>query len=83
MEKDRLVGAGILIASIAAGVVYALLFYLRYSSMVVTILVSAAFFVLLGIVGWVGWTMATTPSPKPIEGEVSAESTEEKPKTSQ
>jgi len=79
MEKDRLVGAGILLVGIAAAIVYVLLLYLGYGSILVTILVSIAFFVLLGIVGWIGWTIATTPSPKPIESEVgSAESTEEK-----
>ena len=67
MEKDRLVGAGILLASIVVAVVYALLLYLGHGSTLTIILVSAALFVLLGIVGWIGWAMATTPAPKPIE----------------
>jgi len=67
MEKDKLAGAGILLTSIAVGIVYALLLYFGYGSILATILVSIAFFVLLGIVGWIGWAMATTPSTKSIE----------------
>ena len=36
---------------------------------------------ILGIGAWIGWTMATTPPPKPIEyieKELEAESSEEK-----
>jgi predicted DNA-binding transcriptional regulator len=35
-----------------------------------------AFIAILGIGAWIGWTMATTPPPKPIE-EITSE-TEEK-----
>ena len=38
----------------------------------VLVLVSIAFIAILGIGAWIGWTMATTSSPKPIE-EVTAE----------
>jgi predicted DNA-binding transcriptional regulator len=34
---------------------------------VVLILVSIAFIAILAIGAWIGWTMATTPPPKPIE----------------
>jgi predicted DNA-binding transcriptional regulator len=67
VEKDKLAGAGILLASIVGVVVYALLLYFGHGSILAVILVSAAFFALLGEVGWIGWTMATTPSPKPVE----------------
>jgi predicted DNA-binding transcriptional regulator len=33
----------------------------------VLILVSIAFIAILAIGAWIGWTMATTPPPKPIE----------------
>ena len=39
---------------------------------VVLILVSAAFIAILGIGAWIGYTMASTPPPKPIE-EITAE----------
>lgn len=67
MRKDKLAGAGILLASIVGILIYALLLYFGHGSILAVILVSAAFFALLGVVGWIGWTMATTPSPKPIE----------------
>jgi hypothetical protein len=67
MEKGKLVGAGILLASIVVAVVYALLLYFGHGSILAIFLVSVAFFALLGVVGWIGWTMATTPTPKPVE----------------
>jgi len=77
--KDRFIGAAILLASVLVAIAYALLLYFGYGSTLTVILVSVALYILLGIVGWIGWTIATTPSPKPIESEVgSAESTEEK-----
>jgi len=33
----------------------------------VLVLVSIAFIAILAIGAWIGWTMATTPPPKPIE----------------
>ena len=39
---------------------------------VVLILVSAAFIAILGIGAWIGYTMASTQAPKPIE-EITAE----------
>jgi len=38
---------------------------LRYWLVAVPVLV--AFLAILAIGGWIGWTMATTPPPKPIE----------------
>jgi predicted DNA-binding transcriptional regulator len=45
----------------------------------VLVLVTAAFITILGIGAWIGYTMATTPPPKPIE-EIAAE-TEDKKET--
>ena len=44
---------------------------------VVLILVSIAFIAILAIGAWIGWTMATTPPPKPIE-EITSEIEEKK-----
>jgi H+/Cl- antiporter ClcA len=50
----------------------------------VAIPVFLAFILVLGIGAWIGWTMATTPPPKPIEEleleEETSESKEEKKK---
>lgn len=66
MRKDKLVGAGIFLASIVVAIIYALLLYFGHGSTLAIIFVSAALFVLLGIVGWIGWTMATI-SAKSVE----------------
>jgi predicted DNA-binding transcriptional regulator len=44
---------------------------------IIAIPVLAAFIAIIGIGAWIGWTMATTPPPKPIE-EVTSEKVEEK-----
>lgn len=73
MEKDKLVGAGILLVSIIGMIAYALLLYVGHGSVLAIILASAAFFALLGVVGWIGWTMATTLTPKPVKPEIPSE----------
>jgi len=45
----------------------------------IAIPVVIAFIAVLGIGAWIGWTMATTPPPKPIE-EIEAEEKEEEKK---
>jgi len=47
---------------------------IRYWLVAVPVLV--AFVAVLGIGAWIGWTMATTPPPKPIE-EIEAEEKKE------
>jgi len=46
----------------------------RYWLVAIPVLI--AFVAILGIGAWIGWTMATTPPPKPIE-ELEAEETKE------
>jgi predicted DNA-binding transcriptional regulator len=43
----------------------------------VAIPVLVAFVTVLGIGAWIGWTMATTPPPKPIEETQLEQTTEE------
>jgi len=49
----------------------------RYWLVAVPVLI--AFIAVLGIGAWIGWTMATTPPPKPIE-EIEAEEKKEEAK---
>jgi hypothetical protein len=49
----------------------------RYWLVAIPVLV--AFVAVLGIGAWIGWTMATTPPPKPIE-EIEAEEKKEEEK---
>jgi hypothetical protein len=81
LSKDQAIGAAILLVCAVVGVFYAAtLFYPQWLSIlglqltqsnvqfwVIAVPVFAAFVAIIGIGGWIGWTMATTPSPKPIE----------------
>ena len=82
MSKDQTIGGAILIVCliVAIGYLIALFGYeqliqpwlnvgsleaVRYWLIAVPVLV--AFIAILFIGAWIGWTMATTPPPKPIE----------------
>jgi len=93
VSKDQGIGGAILAVCVIVAVIYVLLvtvpkqlFDLTGNTArldVVLILVSVAFIAILAIGAWIGWTMATTPPPKPIE-EITTELEEKKeePKTS-
>ena len=80
MNKDQGIGAAILVASIAGIVVYAWLLF-AYAIVVLQITAFVAVAGILVIAGWIGWTMATTPPPAPLEPEpaTTSVSPEEKP----
>lgn len=67
--KDQVIGALMTVASIAFVVFYAwwLFFPNPWQWWAITIPLFVAIAVVLGIVAWIGWTLATTPPPKPIE----------------
>jgi predicted DNA-binding transcriptional regulator len=76
MGKDQAIGGAILAVCVIVVVVYLVLmvdpglFSLNAVEVrldAVLILVSAAFVAILGIGAWIGYTMASTPPPKPIE----------------
>ena len=69
MNKDQGIGAVLLVASIAGIVVYAWLLF-TYAIVVLEITAFVAVAAVLVIAAWIGWTMATTPSPAPLEPEV-------------
>ncbi len=65
MPNDRVVGGGIFGASVLGILVYAgLLYYFPIYILEITAFVAVA--LLLGILAWIGYTMATTPPPEPI-----------------
>ena len=66
MNKDQLIGFSILIASIIGIGLYAWLLY-TYALIVLQITAFIAITAILGILAWIGYTMATTPPPTPIE----------------
>ena len=75
MNKDQGIGAVILIASIVGVVVYTWLLFTR-PIIVLQITAFIAVALVLVIAAWIGWTMATTPPPAPLETEPPTPSTE-------
>ena len=65
MSKDQTYGAVILVASIVGLIVYSWLLY-SYALIVLQLTAFVAVALVLVIMGWIGWTMATTPPPEPI-----------------
>jgi flagellar biosynthesis/type III secretory pathway M-ring protein FliF/YscJ len=92
VSKDQAIGGVIFIVCAIVGLFYVVtLFYpqwLGYFNLtdtgsiqfwIVAIPVLVAFIAIMGIGAWIGWTMATTPPPKPIEEITSEMEKEEKP----
>ena len=87
VSKDQGIGGAILAVCVIVAIVYVLLvtvpqqlFGLNGTTVrldAVLVLVSIAFIAILAIGAWIGWTMATTPPPKPIE-EITTEIEEKK-----
>ncbi len=71
MDKDQGVGWVIFLVSVAAILIYG---YLLVSPVFTTLVLQVTSFVAVGLIlailAWIGWTMATTPPPAPIEGEL-------------
>jgi predicted DNA-binding transcriptional regulator len=65
MAHDRTLGGGILAGSIIGIIVYGILLYL-HTLRVLEVTAFVAVVLLLGILAWIGYTMATTPAPEPI-----------------
>lgn len=65
MANDKALGGVILVGSIVAIMVYALILY-WFPLIILQITAFLGVVVLLGILAWIGWTMATTPAPEPI-----------------
>jgi predicted DNA-binding transcriptional regulator len=85
MSKDQGIGAVLLLASIVGVILY---FWLVFLSPWWTVILQLTAFVAVGfvlfILGWIGYTLATTPPPKPIEEiekEIEQESKETKEET--
>jgi predicted DNA-binding transcriptional regulator len=88
VSKDQAIGGLICTVCVVIGVLYTLgLFYFgnpmggwAIEFWLVALPVFIAFIAILAIGAWIGWTMATTPPPKPIEEITSEMETEPKTK---
>lgn len=69
MVKDQLVGVFIFVvcAAVAVGYLIGLLIFSSIQFWLIATPVVIAFMAVLIIGAWIGWTMATTPPPEPIE----------------
>jgi predicted DNA-binding transcriptional regulator len=57
-----------MVLSIAVIIVYAwILFFTEWSVLLMQITLMIAVAGILGILAWIGYTLATTPPPKPVE----------------
>lgn len=85
MNKDQSIGAAIFIACLILAVAYiAALLWPTLAAIrlwLIAIPVTIAFVGVLAIGAWIGWTMASTPPPKPIEDSELV--VPEKPKTTE
>ena len=77
MSRDQVIGFLILLVSAAVILAYIYLifltdFYLLLLKITAAVSVAGVF----GVLGWIGYTLATTPPPKPIE-EIEKEIEEE------
>jgi len=68
LSKDQAIGAVILIGSVVGIALYAWLIY-AFALVVLQVTAFLAVAAVLVILAWIGWTMATTPPPEPIEFE--------------
>lgn len=94
VSKDQAIGGIIFLVCIIVALFYVVtLFYPQWLGNLVGIDIAViqfwlvavpvflAFIVVLGIGAWIGWTMATTPPPKPIEEIELEENMEKEEKT--
>jgi predicted DNA-binding transcriptional regulator len=66
--KDQSIGALILVVCILGIIIYGyLVFFSSWNLIVLQLTGFVAIAGILGIGAWIGWTMATTPPPVPIE----------------
>lgn len=81
MSKDQAVGVVLCLGSVLGIMVYGwLLFASEWAMLMLQLTGFIAIATVLGILAWIGYTLATTPPPKPIE-EIEKEL--EKPEGSQ
>jgi predicted DNA-binding transcriptional regulator len=68
MSRDQFIGVLLMFVSIAVIIGYAwILFFTEWTLLLIQITLMVAVIALLGIIAWIGYTLATSPPPKPIE----------------
>lgn len=68
MNRDQLIGGALLVVSIIVIIVYGwLVFLTQWWELILKLTGFIAIAAVFGILAWIGYTLATTPPPKPIE----------------
>jgi predicted DNA-binding transcriptional regulator len=68
VSRDQLIGAAIMLCAIAGIIIYGwIMFFTTWDIILLKITGFIAVAGVLGILAWIGYTLATTPPPKPIE----------------
>ncbi len=68
VARDKVIGGLLLIISIIVIVVYGyILFFTQYDILLLKVTGLVAVVVVFGVLAWIGYTLATTPPPKPLE----------------
>ena len=77
MSRDQVIGVLIFVVSVIGIIIYGwILFFTEWTILLLQLTGFVAVAAILGILAWIGYTLATTPPPKPIE-EIEKELEEE------
>jgi predicted DNA-binding transcriptional regulator len=88
MAKDRAVGAALVVGAVLGVIIYGFLMFYNGNIALLVLKITAfvAVAAILVILGWIGYVMATTPPPMPLEPEPSqsgSSATEQKVSTAE
>lgn len=82
MTRDQLLGLLVFVASVIGMIIYFCLMFIpplnQWAFLVIQITMFIAVGAVLGVLAWIGYTLATTPPPEPLPelGELEEESKE-------
>ena len=83
MARDKMIGAALLAGAVIGVIIYLYLMWFGYALVLLQITASLAVIAVLAILGWIGYVMATTPPPVPLEQEQVPTTAEAQPQTSE
>jgi len=81
MSRDQIIGLVLLLGSIIGIIIYAWFLFLWNPQIILQLTVFVIVGGVLTVLGWIGFTLATTPPPQPIEELTKEEPKAEEPKT--
>ena len=68
MHRDKAIGVGLMVVGVIGILLYGwLVFFSPWQLFILQLTAFVAVAAVLGILAWVGYALATTPPPKPIE----------------